>query len=179
LSLFDNKLLIGTQYGLVLSTDGEKITLPLSTPVNSSTSYLHTIKPIATDRILIGYYDGSHHYIKYADIYPRATAGANTALYKAGYTDFGQKIKINYVKFYFKPLVSGDSITVGLDVDYGTAKTLGKGTGNISYTVDGVITSKKFSNLGFQCHAFRPVITWATGAVAISKIVVDYSFISD
>jgi len=107
------------------------------------------------------------------------------ATYRGNYKDFGQDVQVNYVKLYFKALASGDSITPTLDVDYGTSVTLKaiKGTANsvASYTADGAITSKKFvPPRGKQkCHAFRPVIaTWA-GAVSVSKIVIDFSYIND
>ena len=115
-----------------------------------------------------------------------ASGSASThAVYRANYKDFGQDIQINYVKLYFKPLASGDSVTPTLEVDYGTSVTLkaSKGTANsvASWAADGAITSKKFvPPQGKQkCHTFRPVLKSWTGDVNISKIVVDFSFIND
>jgi hypothetical protein len=111
------------------------------------------------------------------NIYPRTGYGNNTATYKAGYTDFGQKVRINYMKVYFKPLVSGDSITVGLDTNYGTSIPLGN-SGVVSFATDGAVTSKRF-DVKPMCHAYRPTISWVSGNVAISKIVIDYDFVDD
>jgi len=112
-------------------------------------------------------------------------ATSTTAVYRGNYTDFGQDVQVNYVKLYFKPLASGDSVTVSLETDYGNSVTLkaAKGAANstASYALDGAVTSKKFvPPQGKQkCHAFRPVLTNWTGEVEISKIIVDYSFIND
>jgi len=93
------------------------------------------------------------------------------------YFDAGQRMRVNYVKFYFKPLVANDDVTVGLDTDYGTANELSS-TSTITYTRDGAVTSKIFRK-PIICHAFRPTINWTAGGVAFSKIVVDYDFIGD
>jgi len=176
-------LLAGAEERAVIFAYGNKTNEPnaFSIPYRLSTAasdLVETIKQVSNTKILVGWQVASGEVAYLSKINLSGTT-YGTADYKAGYTDFGQEVKINYIKFYFKPLVSGDSITCGLDVDYGTAKTLGIGTGNVSYTKDGTVTSKKFSNLGFQCHAFRPTITWAAGGVAISKIVIDYQYISD
>jgi hypothetical protein len=107
-------------------------------------------------------------------------AYSTSAVAKMGYADMGQKIRVNYIKFYFKPLVSGDVVTPTIEADYGTSWTLTdpKGNTTISYANDGAITSKKF-NVKRDCHAFRPAIAWSSGGTAISKIVVDYTFLKD
>ncbi len=112
----------------------------------------------------------------------------NTARYKSGYIDFGQKVKINYIKFYYKTLASGDSITPTLDLDYGTSVTLKDPRGNttISYTndfrnvtdINNSNTSKRF-NVDLSCHSFRPCLSWTGGGTAFSKIVIDYTFVED
>lgn len=105
---------------------------------------------------------------------------STSAIIKPGYTDMGQKVRINYVKFYFKPLVASDTVTPTMEVDYGTSWTLTDPKGNtaISYANDGAVTYKKY-NVKRDCHAFRPVLDWGAGGVAFSKIVVDYTFIKD
>jgi hypothetical protein len=120
------------------------------------------------------------------------STGNSTATLKFPFKDFGQKVRINYVKFYFKPLVASDSITVGLDADYGkifnpstgaydTSITL-KDSANastISATADGVgCTSKKFK-VGRDCFSFRPTLSWTTGGTSLAFVVVDYDFIND
>ncbi len=101
------------------------------------------------------------------------------ATYRGNYIDLGQKAVLNYVEVFFRPLVSGDSITVGLDSNYGTSTTIQQEGGIVSFSKDGAITSKKFDLAQIECHAFRPTISWSSGGVAISKIVVDYSFIDN
>lgn len=175
---YDNKILIGGgNYDLVM-TYGQ---LEQETPFaffqpfsNTSTSggVVGAIKVVDTDKIYVSTKVATTYTIK------KYTTGSSAGVYKAGYTDFGQRIRINYIKYYFKPLVSGDSITAGIDVDYGTSKTLGIGTGNISFAKDGAVTSKKFIKQ-ITCHAFRPTLTWVAGGTAFSKIVIDYDFLSD
>jgi len=105
-------------------------------------------------------------------------AGNNTATYKGNYSDFGQNVRINYIKVYFKPLISGNRATVGLDIDYGSSLVLGIGSGNINYGNDAAITKKRW-DIKRLCHSFRPTIEWLSGGVSISKIVIDYDFVDD
>ncbi|MCK9370817.1 hypothetical protein M0R04_12985 [Candidatus Dojkabacteria bacterium] len=100
------------------------------------------------------------------------------AVYRGNYIDLAQKAVLNYIEVFFKPLVASDSITVGVDSNYGTANTIQQDGGVISYTKDGAITSKKFDLAQIECHSFRPTISWSAGGVAISKIVIDYSFLN-
>ena len=118
--------------------------------------------------------DGIYKWSKYVTNY------STNAYWKGVYKDLGQRVRINYIKFYYKPLVASDSVTVGLDIDYGTAVTLkdNANTSTITYTADGTTTSKKFK-VGRDCHAFRPTITWTAGGTPFSKIEVDYDFIED
>jgi len=102
------------------------------------------------------------------------STGNAVATLKYPFKDIGQKGIVKYVKFYFKPLASGDAITLGLDTDYGTATTLGTAT----YATDGAITSKRFE-IKKQCHAFRPTVSWTAGGASISHVVVEYEPVSD
>ena len=179
-----NKILMGCcntdNYGVTIVALGdeeseysETFTYPylLST---TAPNYLIFIKQFTNTKIYVGWRDtGAVGTLSSIDL---AGTTYGTATYKAGYTDFGQKVRINYIKLYFKPLVASDSITVGIDTDYGTANTIG----NITFTLHGGITEKKlYCGKTIRCHAFRPTIVWNAGGVAISKIVVDYDFIAD
>lgn len=105
---------------------------------------------------------------------------STNAAYRGNYIDLAQNAVINYIKVYFKPLIAGDNITVTIDKNYeSTTITPQQDGGVISYAKDGAITSKKFDLGQIEAHAFRPVITWSSGGVAISKIVIDYDFIAD
>ena len=180
IDIFQNRLLIGATSGLqnYIFAFGrptmdypEILTQPYSTSNNpTSSGGIGVIKQLFSNFIFVSAYDDTYYY------WMRFATGYSTnALLKERYEDAGQKIRINYVKFYFKPLVSGDSVTVSIDTDYGTSNSLG----TISYDSDGgTITSKRFNKL-ILCHAFRPVIDWSDGGVAFSKIVVDYDFIGD
>lgn len=139
---------------------------------NTASSRVTSVKPISADKIYAGYFDGTNYKLD------KLSSGNSTPTIKWGYEDFGQKVRINYIKAYFKPLVSGDSITLGLDVDYGTSVPLGIGSGNIKNSLDGVATQKRF-DIKKICHSFRPTVTWVSGGTAISKIVVDYDFVDD
>ena len=180
---FGNRVLAGVKY-LVWSYGGEEegqpkaITIPWGQAAVVS-SEIPVIKTVLYNKVFISYADhtNSKYYILKAN-----TGNSTRATYRGGYTDFGQKVRVNYVKFYYKPLVASDSVTPTLDVDYGTSWTLSdpKGNATITYTNDATdnLTSKKF-NVKRDCHAFRPVIDWGAGGVAFSKIVVDYDFIED
>jgi len=111
---------------------------------------------------------GETHYLEYF------STGNSTATLKYPFKDIGQKVVLKYVKFYFKPLASGDAITLGIDTDYGTSTSLGTAT----YATNGAITSKRFE-IKKQCHSFRPTVSWTTGGAAISHVVVEYEPVSD
>lgn len=181
---YKNNLLFGvmgvgtnTGRGLIMSYGKNKNSdnLSLSCPMFASleaNSKVYSIKQISTDKIYCGYFDGTN------SKFTRFTSGYAAATYKPGYMDFGQKVRINYIKVYFKTLVSGDSVTVSIDTDYGTSNSLDTGSGNLSYAKYGAINSKRFSK-PIVCHAFRPSLAWVSGGVTFSKIVIDYDFIDD
>ncbi len=182
--VWDDKILFGaSNYGVVMGYGGKTIgdskalVQPFAFIANTVDSITGTLKAVATDKIYVSFKNATDtsYGIKYY-----STGYSTAGLFKANYTDFGQKVRVNYVKFYFKPLVTSDSITVGLDIDYGTAVTLkdNANASTITYSADGAITSKKFK-VGRDCHAFRPTITWNAGGVAISKIIIDYDFLND
>jgi hypothetical protein len=185
--LAHGKLLFTTNYGLLWSFDGQKMvgTFPWTTmSANTTFGVVTSTAGLGTSvdgNILTGLYGGTadnNYYVKYINT---GTYGGNsTATFKDGYIDFGQKVRINYVKFYFKPLASGDLITPTLDADYGTSWTLTDPNGNttIGFTIDGAITSKRF-NIKRDCHSIRPAISWTTGSTAISKITIDYQYLED
>ena len=185
-SVSENKLLMaGSEYTagfsiFCLGKNEENEQVAFSFPqllATSASTSGNFAKHLTNSKIYIGWSNGGTGTISYINL---AGTSYNTATYKSGYYDFGQKVRVNYVKFYFKPLVSGDSVTAGLDTDYGTTVTLkdNANASTISYTADGAITSKKFK-VGRDCHAFRPTLSWTAGGTAFSKIVVDYDFILD
>lgn len=174
-------------YGRNRSSEQNAFSLPFI-PVTGNNPLVRYLKAITNNIFYFSYYDGSGsngYYLSKVDL-SGSTYG--TANYKAGYMDFGQRVRINYVKFYYKSLVTGDSITPTLDVDYGTSVTLKDPRGNstISYTNDSRSTSdpnnsntsKRF-NVDRDCHSFRPALAWTAGGTPFSKIVVDYSFLPD
>lgn len=178
----------GSSSGIpILSYGNNKVSEPnalsmpfvVSTAVNTSLRY---IKQITNNIFYFSWYDNTGangYYLSKVDL-SGSTYG--TAKYKSGYIDMGQKVRINYVKFYFKPLVSGDSITPTLETDYGTSNTLKDPRANttISYANDGgTVTSKIFKTGELKCHAFRPALSWTAGGTPFSKIVIDYDFIQE
>ncbi|RLC37602.1 hypothetical protein DRH27_03670, partial [Candidatus Falkowbacteria bacterium] len=177
---FQNRLLIGASdstgkkhfvfaYGASEGALPNAFYQPYSGADTTLSGNIGLVKQIYTGMIYLSWYDGSVYHF-----YKLSSGNSSNASWKGLYTDAGQRIRINYVKFYFKPLVSGDSVTVSLDTDYGTSNSLG----TISYAADGAITSKKFVK-NILCHAFRPVISWTAGGTAFSKIVVDFDYIND
>jgi hypothetical protein len=160
-------------YGRESASDNYALTIPFS--VGDSLSYVTAIKSARYNKIYVAGYNGSAN-----SLWKIEGTNYMSAYYKAPYTDFGQKVRINYVKYYFKPLASGDSVTPTLDVDYGTSVSLRDPRKNatIAYSTDGAITSKRF-NIMKDCHAIAPVLSWSSGGTAFSKIIIDYSFIED
>ena len=183
---FQNRLLMGmnTQdsgnknfifaLGSPDSNSPEGFFQPYSTVDTSTASgSIGLVKQIDTGKIYVGYNNNNTYHL-----YIYSTGYSTNAVYKACYTDMGQKVRINYIKVYFDALVSGDSATVGIDVDYGTSHKLGIDSGNVSYGNDGAVTSKRFDK-PIICHSFRPTIKWNSGGMAVSKIVIDYDFVDD
>ena len=174
LEVYDNKLLFGVaDYDLIMAYGkADEDTPPAFFQPLSNTAVsggiVGAIKVVDTDKIYASFQVSTTYTIK-----KFTTGNSTSAAWKPLYADFGQKVRINYIKFYFKPLVASDSITAGIDIDYGTAVTLGIGSGNISYGNDGGITYKRF-DIKRICHAFRPTLAWVAGGVAVSKVVVDY-----
>ncbi len=98
--------------------------------------------------------------------------------YRSLYYEFPQKIRVNYVKVYFKTLESGCDDDVKLETDYGTTTTLG----SISYANDGAVENKRF-NCKILCHSFKVIIETdggnSTNGITYAKIVVDYDYVGD
>ena len=111
------------------------------------------------------FYDGTNYYWK-----SFVGGNATNADVNPNYQEMGRKVKINYVKFYFKPLVADDDVTVSIDTDFGTSNSLG----TITHSNDGAVTTKRFDKR-IECYSFRPVINWSVGGAAFSRIVVDYT----
>ena len=184
--LYRNNILLGTyNKGLVMGIgrNNPNESFQLSCPFSASiaaNSRVTAIKQIKTDKIYVGYYDGTNY--KFASF----STGYAAASWKNGYIDFGQKVRVNYIKYYFKStgtagvLVTNDSVTVGADVDYGTSKTIVDNAGNstIAFATDGAITSKKFKTK-IDCHAISPTLSSWVGGVRFAKIVIDYDFLGE
>jgi len=172
---FGNRVIFGSEY-LIWSYGGEEegqpnaITIPWGF-AGATNDVIGALSTVGHNRVFVSWTDATNgkYYLSKA-----VTGNSTRATYRGNYTDFGQKIRINYIKFYFKPLITSDSVTVSLDTDYGTANVLG----TITEATDGAITTKRFNKI-INCHSFRPVISWTTGGVAFSKVVVDYDFVGD
>lgn len=127
------------------------------------------VKELFTGFIYASFYDNSKYYwVEFSGDY------STNAEWKGVYKTLGQRVKINYVKVFFKQLESGDDITVNLEYDYGKSVQLG----TVKYSADGAVSSKIFRK-AIDCFSFRPHIVWNGGKVKISQIVIDYSFIGD
>lgn len=180
---FGNRLLLGSE-NLVISYGAEEMGQPNAVTIpwgytRATQTAIGAIKTVFYNKVFFSYKDITNN--KYY-LLKAASGNSTSALYRGNYIDFGQKVRINYVKYYFQPLTSGDVVTPTLEFDYdvGTPIALADGSGNatISYAIDGAATSKRF-NVSRTCHAVRPVIDWGVGGVAFGKIVIDYSYISD
>jgi hypothetical protein len=171
--VYDNKIAFackdGTSWNIfVFGRKDESSPYILYKPFKATGQNISMIRWLSTGFLYVSSYTTTTYYVQ------TFSTGNSTATLKHTFKDFGQKVRINYVKFYFKTLASGDSLTVGVDTDYDTSNSLG----TITYTTDGAVTSKRF-NFVKHCHAFRPTIAWTAGGASISKIVVDYDFVDD
>lgn len=96
-------------------------------------------------------------------------------LSKSLWYEFPKRVKLNYVKCYFKALASGQGDDVTIDYDYGAGS---KHIGNISFAGDGATTQKRLSCKDISCNNLRVVIDADEGAgIKYGKIVVDYDFL--
>ncbi len=153
---------------------GISFTMPFI-PTGTTTSHVGAIKATDNTRLMVGYTDGTLFYL--GDF----ATGNSTAHYKSNTIDFGQKVRINYIKYYFKPLASGDTVTPTISLDAETAVSLDdpNGVGTIAFANDGAITSKRF-NVMRDCHSLNLILDWTAAAATIfSKIVIDYDFLPD
>jgi len=100
-------------------------------------------------------------------------------VYKSLYYEFPQKIRINYVRLYFKTLTSGADDDIKIETNYGDTTTT---LGSISYASDGAIEYKRFNKI-LTCHNFRIIIDTDEGSsttgIRYGKIVIDYDKIGD
>ena len=172
--IYDNKLAFAPLSNRVFVIGKKDTNSPFifTKPFISAGTTISCIKWIDAGTLYIASYTGATYYLE------KFTTGNAAATLKYCFKDMGQKVKINYVEFYFKKLVASDSLTAGIETNYDTANTLGIGTGNISYTKDGAVTFKKFIK-SINCHSFRPTVIWGAGGTSIAKVVVDFSYISD
>jgi hypothetical protein len=165
--VYDNKVAFAAgSYVFVL---GNSI---LSKPFKPTGTTITAVKLADNGNLYVASYTGTTYYFEVF------STGNSTAVLKYPYHDFGQNVRINYLKYFFKPLVSGDALTAGLEKNYGTSVSLGMGANNISYTKDGVITSKRF-DLKEICHSVRPILSWVTGGASLSYVECDYSEVDD
>jgi len=100
-------------------------------------------------------------------------------VYKSLYYEFPHKIRINYVRAYFKTLASGADDDIKIETNYGDTTTT---LGSVSYALDGALEYKRFNKI-LTCHNFRVIIDTdeanATTGIKYGKVVVDYDYIGD
>ena len=137
------------------------------------TSGVRAMKTVMYNKVFVSSYIAAG--VKYLQ---KISSGDMNATWKPQYADFDERVKINYVKFYFKTLASGDSVTVALERNHTDEAT---SLGTITHASDGEVITKRFDKeiSGLKCHAFRPTIIYLGGTVSFSKIVVDYSLAGD
>jgi hypothetical protein len=183
---FENKMIIGTknmyscvfEYGKPL--EGLPETLALKHVLPGTDYGIGAISTPYYTSILYSCYDSTATKYKIKKEGVGISNNWATDAYWAGlYTDFGQKVRINYIKYYFKPLTSGDSITPTISLDHASdvGVTAQNGTTTITYTTDGAIASKRF-NVKKDCYCISPRLLMS-GYTRIQKIVIDYQLISD
>jgi hypothetical protein len=172
----DNKIYISASNGaqdLIFSFGKKDANNPyLMSQLYDPTGASMTMIKGSNNLLFVSSYTGAPLYLQYF------SSGNGAGTLKYPFKDIGQKVRVNYVKYYFKTLVSGDSLTAGLDIDYGTSVNVGIGTGNISFDTDGAVTSKRF-DIKQLCHSFRPTLSWVSGGTSLSHVVVEYETVDD
>jgi len=188
-----NKIFFGIgNYVMVFCYDPEKDILTLiSTPNTIDATirqgYVSTIKPFTRNSMFVSYYDSATKKLcalPFEGDPAYEPSNSTNANWKPPYKDFGQKVILNYIKVYFRPLISGDIGTVSINTNYGTSNTIQPNGGVISQAIDdpsvvGKVTSKKFDLGGIECDSFRPSISWNAGIATITRVIIDYDFIND
>jgi hypothetical protein len=158
-----------------------KVSMPFSMGQSSNGSYyVYSAKLMQNTKLYVSFADGTNNFCS-------LDRGAGcAAVWKGLFYDFGERVRLNYIKFYYKIIGSGDTVTPVLSLDYGLKDGSGniittpmkdpRGNTTISGTNDAGTTTKRFNLNGVECHAIRPELTWtATSILQISKIVIDYS----
>lgn len=156
---------------------------------------INSIRVIADKRLLVAYFDkaSATNKISYYDYL--STSYSTAGVYKATYHDFPYLVKLNYIEYFYKPLVLADSMTPGIDIDYGTSIGLldRRGNATISYANDfralvgkfpggdpnSYNTKKRFDLQKINCHSVRPSLQWTAGGTPIYQIVIDYDPLKD
>lgn len=179
IDIYDGKIAFGCKTGttpfvFVFGRKDGSSPYILSKPFSVSGQTISCVKWIDSGTLYVASYTGTTYYLQ-----KFLSTNSTSAVLKFPFKDFGQKVILNSIEVFFKPLVTGDSITISIETDYGTANSIKESGGIISYANDGAINSKKFDLNSEECHAIRPKILWNSGGVAISKIVIDYSFIDN
>jgi hypothetical protein len=184
---FENKMLIGCDkgYGCVFeygkSLEGLPASLILKHILSGTSIGIGAIGTPYNIKVLYSHYDddSSKYLIKSTGI-GFGTTRATDAYWAGLYTDFGQKVRINYIKYYFKPLASGDIATPKVSLDYSSDIGLvaNDASTTMSYTGDGAIASKRF-NLKKDCYSISPRMLFGGGNIRIQKIEIDYQPISN
>jgi hypothetical protein len=148
--------------------------------VSKITGDIKAIKNVSQDRVYISVANGANYSVQR---YGYDQTKSTNAVWKGLWTYLGRKVRINYIKYYFKPLSSGDSVTPRIELDNGGTSELytlrdPRSNSTISYTNDGAVKSKKF-NVNRDCYAFKPCLYFDGGGVAFDRIVIDYTYIED
>lgn len=183
----DTNAKTGNNFDLIYAlTPNEKVFSPFSGNSNlDSLTYIRCLKVVLYNKMYVSSADGGFFSLLSNNEY-----GYGGASLKTLFKEYGQKIRINYIKVYFRIGGSSDSNTVFLDINNGmpsasgtknVAIPLGMGTGNISYGNDGGLqaVSKRF-DIKQICHSYRLSFEWGTAsATMLQKMVVDYDFVDD
>ena len=189
LDIFNNRILIGANsegfrnsiftYGTTNPLYPDALLQPyssLTAPVAGGVGAVGFIGHLVRGNVYASFHDGQSAKGFYWSKF--STGNSVNANIKYLYKDFGQKVKVNYVKVYFKDVVNS-TVSIALDTDFGTSNTIkdANQNTNISHARDGTISSKTFDQFNgkIECFAARPTLTYSGGGVAISKIVLDYT----
>ena len=147
--------------------EGLNFEYPISTGTVQGTGLeIGAIQSVGSD-LYVGWKDGSSYGMDKLS----TTVNQLSVDYQSLIVTTNNPNAITREKLFFKPLASGEVITLQIKIDQGTWETVG----TASYATDGAVTTKLFAH-GFRCDDLevRVTLTGSSTMPSVSKIIFEY-----
>jgi len=148
--------------------DSLNLEYPISTATTQGTTLsIGAVKAVGSS-LYIGWKDNTTYGIDLVS----TTTNQLSVIYESLITSANKPIDITREKLYFKPLASGESITLYVKADQGTWVSCG----SASYASDGGTVTTKLLNYEFGCDDLevKVVLAGTSTMPSLSKIVIEY-----